>query len=235
MMQPKIIFRSGVMALVAMMLPSSTAAQPVPPGSSNACIVRTAEEMGVPTREVVVDRAGRPDPENGVRILFMRNTRTRQTAECRVGTIDNTVLSVKLTGNAAPPPPSGGAKPPTQGSFLGKGKASNSVFGSGRNVDASLDFNKNGFSVRLFVPPGTGVQTQHQGKINRIRGTNSRNSNSFIIEGSLESFATSTNNLRVIKARGDCKIEVFDSRITSVFCTSLSAGGSVRFTGMKQF
>lgn len=71
-------------------------AQSVPSGARNACIVRTAEEMGVTTREISVSSAGQVSAESGAVTLSLRNNRTGQTADCRVNTIDNTVLSVNL-------------------------------------------------------------------------------------------------------------------------------------------
>ena len=54
--------------------------------------------MTVATRDVVVVSAGPVSAESGARTLFMQNSQTGQTAECRINTIDNTVLSVTLGG-----------------------------------------------------------------------------------------------------------------------------------------
>lgn len=124
---------------------------------------------------------------------------------------------------------------PTEGSFSGRGQANGSVFERGRQADASLDFNRNGFTLGLSVPPGTGAQVRYLGTINRLRGTNSDNPNSFVLEGRVESFASSANNLRVINTAGTCRIEVSDARITSVSCSANAPGSSTRFTGMSQF
>uniref|UniRef100_A0A832H6G8 Uncharacterized protein n=1 Tax=Oscillatoriales cyanobacterium SpSt-402 TaxID=2282168 RepID=A0A832H6G8_9CYAN len=206
--------------------------QPVPPQATNACIQRTAEEMVVATRDISVVSAGSANT-NGVRTLFMRNNQTGQTAECRVNTIDGTVLSVTLTGGSSTPPPS--SSPPTQGNFSGRGQASGSVFGGGRQADASLTFNQNGFSLGLFVPPGTGAQVRYQGVINRLRGTSPNNPNSFVIEGRVQSFASSANGLRVTNTAGTCQIEIFDARIVSTSCNTNVRNSSTRFTGMRQF
>ncbi|MBF2027175.1 MAG: hypothetical protein IGS48_10470 [Oscillatoriales cyanobacterium C42_A2020_001] len=146
--------------------------QQTPPMNAliNACIQRTAEEMVVATRDIEFVSAGPVSAESGARTLTMRNRATGQIAECRVSTIDGTVLSVTITGRGSTPPPSGST--PTSGNFSGRGQASGAVFGGGRQADASLSFNQNGFSLGLFVPPGTGAQVRYQGTINRLRGTN---------------------------------------------------------------
>lgn len=232
-MHLKTIFGNGAMTMVTLLLAYPATAQPVPMQARNACIQRSAEEMVVATRDVTITGAGPVNAENGVRTLFLRNRTTGQTAECRVNTIDGTVLSVNLTGKNSQPSTSNFT--PTEGSFLGRGKANGAVFGGGQQADASLNFNRNGFSLSLSVPPGTGVQMQYQGTIQRIRSTNPDNPNSFVIEGQMESFASSASNLRVVNASGACQIEVFDARITSVSCNTAIAGGSTRFLGMKQF
>ena len=54
--------------------------------------------MTVATRDLSVVSAGPLSTESGARTLFIRNNQTGQTAECRINTIDNTVLSVTLGG-----------------------------------------------------------------------------------------------------------------------------------------
>jgi hypothetical protein len=128
------------------------------------------------------------------------------------------------------------APPFIQGNFLGKGRASRSVFGLGQQTDASLNFNQTGkFSLSLAVPPGTGAQVNYNGTITHSRGTNSKNPNSFILDGKVNSFASSASNLRVIDTSGSCKIEVFDARVISTSCDTKVPVSSTRFTGMKQF
>ncbi len=99
MMQFKSVVGCGVMTAVTLMSAYSAIAQSVPSTARNACIQRTAEEMGVATRDVSVTSAGPVSAESGAVTLFMRNNKTSQTAECRVNTIDNTVLSVNLGGS----------------------------------------------------------------------------------------------------------------------------------------
>lgn len=135
------------------------------------------------------------------------------------------------TSGSRPP----GDLTPTAGSFAGKGRATGAVFGSGRQADASLDFNRGNFSLGLFVPPGTGAQVRYQGTFNRLQRTSPDNPNSFVLAGQVRSFASSVNNLRVLDTVGSCRIEVFDARITSVSCSTQLPGSSTQFTGMAQF
>ena len=55
--------------------------------------------MGVATRDIAVTKTGALSAESGAVTLSMQNNTTKQTAECRVNTIDNTVLSVNLGAN----------------------------------------------------------------------------------------------------------------------------------------
>ncbi|PSB35835.1 hypothetical protein [Stenomitos frigidus] len=97
-MDLKPVVGTGAIAAIALLIAYPAIAQSVPSTARNACIQRTAEEMGVATRIVSVTSAGPVSAESGAVTLFMRNNKTSQTAECRVNTIDNTVLSVNLGG-----------------------------------------------------------------------------------------------------------------------------------------
>ena len=85
-----------------------TPPQGVSPAAANACIVRTAEEMVVATRDIIVVNAGLVSPA-GVQTLNMRNTTTGRTARCQVNTRTNMVLSVTVAG--APQPPTQPGRP----------------------------------------------------------------------------------------------------------------------------
>jgi hypothetical protein len=123
-----------------------------------------------------------------------------------------------------------------EGSFIGRGKASGSVFGQGREVNASLEYNKANFSLILSVSLGTRAQVVYQGKILHWDRSNSNNPNTLVLRGLIQSFASSANNLTAIETRGVCRIEVFDGRITSTLCNvSNIQNGNTQFTGMRQF
>lgn len=96
--QLKTISGNAAMTLMAISIAYPAAAQPIPSNARNACTQSTAEFMTVAARNLSIMGAGEVDPENGVRTLFMRNNQTGQTADCRVNTIDGTVLSVTMTG-----------------------------------------------------------------------------------------------------------------------------------------
>lgn len=125
---------------------------------------------------------------------------------------------------------------PTEGNFPGRGLASGSVFGDERSADASLTFNQtNNFSFSLAVPPGTGAQVNYMGRITRIRRPASGSFNSFIVEGRVESFASSANGLQVTNVTGNCSVEVFDSLVISSSCNTRLRDSGTRFQGLIQF
>ena len=97
-MNLKFVVGTGAIASISLLVASPAISQSVPSSARTACIQRTAEEMTVATRDVSVVSAGPVSAESGAVTLFMRNSRTGQTAECRINTIDNTVLSVTLGG-----------------------------------------------------------------------------------------------------------------------------------------
>lgn len=98
MIHLKFMVGTGAIAAISLLTTSPAIAQSVSSSTRNACIQRTAEEMTVATRDVTFVSAGPVSAESGARTLFMRNSRTGQTAECRINTMDNTVLSVTLEG-----------------------------------------------------------------------------------------------------------------------------------------
>jgi hypothetical protein len=230
----KVMFGCGAIAIIAASAAPPAPAQPVPDHAAEACITRTAEEMVVSTREITIVGAGPIDPENGVRTLSMRNVRTGQTADCRVNTIDGHILSVQLTGGDRPQPeqpPSGSV--PREGTFLGQGRVSGSVFGNSQSVETTLTFNQSDrFSFSLAVPPGTGSQVMYQGVIQQRSSTGP---NSFLLQTSVQSVASSANGLRVVDTGGNCRIEVFDARIISSNCQVNVPNHNTQFTGMAQF
>lgn len=136
-----------------------------------------------------------------------------------------------------PNPGQGGSTSlPTEGNFPGRGLAIGSVFSDERSVDASLSFNQsNNFSFSLSVPPGTGAQVNYTGRITRIRRASSGGSNSFVLQGRVESFASSANGLQVTNVTGTCDIEVFDALVISSSCNTRLRNSNTRFEGLAQF
>ncbi|MEX0268037.1 hypothetical protein AB3R30_02730 [Leptolyngbyaceae cyanobacterium UHCC 1019] len=86
----------------------------VPTASINACIQRTAEEMVVAARNIDVTGSTPVSAESGIATLFMRDRTTGKTADCRVNTRTNTVLSVNIT-SPRPPQPTPPIAPPSGG------------------------------------------------------------------------------------------------------------------------
>jgi hypothetical protein len=125
--------------------------------------------------------------------------------------------------------------PPNEGTNSGRGITRGSVFGRGQTVDVNLNFNRGRFSLSLAVPPGTGAQVNYNGTYNRLRPSDSRNPNSFILEGRVQSFASSANNLKVMNTKGSCQIEVFDARVISSSCDTQVRNSSTSFQGLEQF
>lgn len=125
---------------------------------------------------------------------------------------------------------------PVAGNFSGRGLANGSIFGSERETEAALTFNQqNNFSFSLAVPPGTGDQVQYSGRITRLRRASSGGSQSFVLQGRVQRFASSDNDLQVINATGTCEIEVFDSRVVSSACNTRLRDSATRFEGLLQF
>ncbi|MGV0028601.1 hypothetical protein [Phormidesmis priestleyi] len=124
----------------------------------------------------------------------------------------------------------------TSGTFEGRGIASGSVFTQGRQSNGFLNFNSNsnGFSLSMAATAAQGMEINYNGTITR-RQMGPSGSNSFILEGQVQTFATSTNNLRVVNTFGNCRIEVFDARIISSFCTTNVPNSATRFKGLAQF
>ncbi|MBE9226030.1 hypothetical protein IQ264_11400 [Phormidium sp. LEGE 05292] len=98
----KTILGSAAIAAIALIVTHPLVAEAIPQRARNACIRSTAEEMGVPVGNIVITNVGPVSAESGAATLMMENNKTGQTAECRVNTIDGTILSVNVgNGNAA--------------------------------------------------------------------------------------------------------------------------------------
>src|SRR5579883_1150194 len=104
-MQFKPVVGSAAIAAIALTVTHPLIAQAIPQKSRNACVQRTAEEMGVSVSDVRITNVGPVSAESGATTLLLENRKAGQTASCRVSTIDNTVLSVTLnnTGSTSIP------------------------------------------------------------------------------------------------------------------------------------
>jgi hypothetical protein len=115
--------------------------------------------------------------------------------------------------------------------FQGRGLATGSVFGVGRNVTASLTFHRGNFTFSLAVPPPKGAQkVTYRGTYPRLQkvGTDSRD---FILEGQIQTFTGSHNTQMQINTSGTCRIEVVDSQVRSSRCRTAKRVNSTEFNG----
>lgn len=96
-MQFKTVLNSGAIAAIALMVAYPLVAEAIPQRSRTACIRSTAEEMGVSTSNIRITDVGPVSAESGAVTVKMQDRTTGQTADCRVNTVDNTVLSVTPT------------------------------------------------------------------------------------------------------------------------------------------
>lgn len=165
--------------------------------------------------------------------VIMNVSRSGSTYEVRCN-YDNATRTATITNLPEAGGPGNSTTLPTEGSFEGRGLARGSVFGTEREADAMLTFNGNNFSLTLAVPPGTDAQVNYSGTIQRRRGTGN-NSSTFSLQGRVQRFASSADNLQVINATGTCQIEVFDARIVSSSCNTRLRDSGTRFEGLQQF
>ncbi|MGC8713576.1 MAG: hypothetical protein ACP5RH_14400 [Leptodesmis sp.] len=100
-MQFKTVLSRGAIAAIALIVASPLVAEAIPQRSRAACIRSTAEELGVPVSNIMITDVGPVSAESGAVTVKMQNRTTGQTADCRVNTIDNTVLSVTPTSSGA--------------------------------------------------------------------------------------------------------------------------------------
>lgn len=122
------------------------------------------------------------------------------------------------------------------GTFFGRGLARGSVFGNEQVTDATLNLNGRNYSFAIAVPPGTGVQVNYIGTVTRIRQSSlSGSGNSFILQGRVQSFASSSNGMQLVNVAGNCEIEVFDSRVISTTCNTRLRDTRTHFDGLHQF
>ncbi|XGV97875.1 MAG: hypothetical protein ACAF41_02870 [Leptolyngbya sp. BL-A-14] len=97
----------AAIAAIALIVTYPLVAEAIPQRSRTACIQRTAEELGAPTSDVRITNVGPVSAESGATTLLLENRKTGETANCRVNTIDNTVLSVTLNNGGSTPSDTG--------------------------------------------------------------------------------------------------------------------------------
>ncbi len=122
---------------------------------------------------------------------------------------------------------------PTQNEFEGRGVAHGSVFTRGRNVNTSLTINKGRFVYNMAQPPGTRTRVRYQGSV--VRQTPGSSARSFVLDGRVQTFDSSASTRIFNNTTGNCRIEVFDSRVISSSCRSVAPDSSTQFLGLEQF
>ena len=104
--------------------------------------------------------------------------------------------------------------------------------GAWQNV--ALTIEGDNFGLELAEQARNGARVQYRGMLTR-QPNSSTNSGSFTLNGRVRSFTTST-NLRVINnTTGNCRIEVFNSIVTSSNCNTVAPDSSTQFLGLEQF
>ncbi len=122
----------------------------------------------------------------------------------------------------------------TAGNFQGRGVAQGSAFVKGRNATVGLTLDRNNFSLDMTDSSNREARLQYRGVVSR-RNNDSSSANSFTVDTRVQSF-NSSENLRVINnTTGTCRIEVFNSRVISSSCTTVSDSSSTRFLGVERF
>lgn len=149
-------------------------------------------------------------------------------------------LALVLPGNLSAdaqstPAPQRSPSRPTATNFAGRGVAHGAVFNQGRNVNVTLTVDSDNFGLEMTEQSSrTPGRVQYRGVVMR-RNADSRNPNSFTLDTRVRSFDTSA-NLRVLNnTTGTCRMEVFDSRVISSNCTTVSDNSSTRFLGLERF
>lgn len=123
---------------------------------------------------------------------------------------------------------------PAPTDFEGRGVAHGSVFTRGRNVNVSLTVNQGRFSYDMAQPPGTRTRVRYQGSVARQSNTGN-NARSFTLDGRVQTFDSSASNRIFNNTTGNCRIEVFDSRVISSTCRSVAPDSNTQFLGLEQF
>lgn len=125
------------------------------------------------------------------------------------------------------------AQPSEKAQFEGRGLATGSVFGVGRNVNVSLNLNQNTFSLVLAVPQISGGQEVHYTGTHSSLRRGVAIPTSFTVNGSIQTFASSDNNLRSISVSGTCRIEVLNAEVVSSTCNTRTPANTTRFNGAQ--
>jgi hypothetical protein len=144
----------------------------------------------------------------------------------RVATIVNVSSQAQNSGNST--------RPVAQTNFEGRGVAQGAAFTRGRNANVFLTIDSDNFVLELVEPRGS-ARVQYRGAVIRRQSDRSENSSSFTLDGRVRT-TTSSDNLRSLNnTTGTCRVKVFDSRVNSINCNTVTSDSSARFLGLEQF
>lgn len=122
----------------------------------------------------------------------------------------------------------------SRGGLQGRGVVQGSAFTKGRVANVTLSIDGDNIGLELAEQARNGARVQYRGILTR-KPNSPTNSGSFTLNGRVRNFTTST-NLRVINnTTGNCRIEVFNSIVTSSNCNSVAPDSSTQFLGLEQF
>ncbi len=140
---------------------------------------------------------------------------------------------LRFTSQATPTPtptPTPPTRPPAGGrNYQGTGIASGSLFTQGRRTDATLTLRGNNFTYRLETPIGLGLKTEYTGTVRRTENLR----NGFAVTTRVQRLASSATFSNALPAAGNCRIEVFNSRVTKSFCDMAVRANNTRFDGIR--
>lgn len=122
----------------------------------------------------------------------------------------------------------------TRTNFEGRGVVQGSTFTRGRNANVSLTLNGGNFILNLAEPPGNRARVQYRGSVVR-QPNSSANSNSFTLDGRVQTFESSASTRILNNTTGTCRIEVFDVRVISSSCRAAAPDSTTQFLGLEQF
>ena len=138
----------------------------------------------------------------------------------------------QATAPTPPPRPTPPARPtpPSSGqNYQGTGIASGSLFTQGRRTDATLTLAGSNFTYRIETPIGLGLKMEYTGTVRRTENL----LNGFAVTTRVQRLASSATFSNALPAVGNCRIEVFNSRVMKSFCDMAIKANTTRFDGIR--
>jgi heat shock protein HslJ len=140
------------------------------------------------------------------------------------------VALLRFISQSAPPTPVPPDRPSPGGRvYQGTGIASGSIFTQGRRTDARLNITGNNFTYRLETPTALGLSMEYTGTIRRTQDLR----NGFAVITRVQRLASSATFNNPLPAPGNCRIEVFNSRVIKSFCDMALKANTTRFDGIR--